>query len=122
MPSHKWLNWAPSGCEIIQSGQEGTDRTDNDPVPSVLSVQRKPEQKNSGTSVAKSGDQRQSQVDQLRDPSVTEALHKVAGLLAAAYQRFVGVPRVPVNPANNLPQDGLALSAGQSVHECDRIS
>jgi hypothetical protein len=50
-----------------------------------------------------------------------EAIQEIAGLLAAAYQRFARVPRLPVKPANHLGQDALALSPGQSVHECDRI-
>jgi hypothetical protein len=119
MPSQKWLNWSPSQSEIVRSGQNGNDRTDNDPVLSVLSVQGKPEHQDSETSIPIAADQApQSRANRLTDPD-TEALQKIAGLLAVAYQRFARVPRVSSNPANNLAQDPLALSGAQSVHECD---
>jgi hypothetical protein len=52
-------------------------------------------------------------------PDTGKAIQEIAVFLAEAYQRFARVPIVPLNPANNLNRDALALSADQSVHECD---
>ncbi len=48
------------------------------------------------------------------DTTTVEALREVAGLLAIAYQRRQRIRRIPEAEADA----ELALSAGQSVHEC----
>ena len=53
----------------------------------------------------------------MRDaPTVADALQEVAGLLAAAYQRYQKIQRMPVNqPADSVNRE-LANPGGQSVH------
>jgi hypothetical protein len=50
------------------------------------------------------------------DPITSEALREVAGLLAVAYQRYAGIPRVPAEEPENPTLPQLALSARESVH------
>jgi hypothetical protein len=113
MPAQKWLNWSPSGSEIVQLAQAGPGNTAADIVLSVLSVQREPEPKDSAGSLRKGVHAIcETHGNNLYDLDAAEALQEIAGLLAAAYQRFARVTRVPANPAGNLAQDGLALSGG----------
>ena len=53
-------------------------------------------------------------------PEDSENLHEVASLLAVAYQRFLRIPKVPVDQAFCATPAGVALSAGPSVHEGGR--
>jgi len=55
------------------------------------------------------------------EPAMVQALDRIASLLAAAYRRYSGIRRMPVDESDNLPGDELALSTGQSVHECDAV-
>ena len=115
MSVQKWLNWSSSRGEGLDSGMEGADKTGHDPVSPGLD---KTQQENGAISVPKRR-VRHSESNELGDLRVSEAVHRVAGLLAVACQRNQQASKVPANPGSKLAERALALSGDQSVHECD---
>jgi TubC N-terminal docking domain len=52
----------------------------------------------------------------IEDPLTRQSLHKVAYLLAVAFQRYAEIQRVPIQQPEDAVTKELALSPPESVH------
>jgi hypothetical protein len=126
MAASSWLNWPPSFQFMEEVAQERIA-----PVISVLSAQDARDNQTAQPDVAivpgreveiRPESKQTSRSSQPEDPTVVEALHEVAGLLAEAYLRYQKIQRMPANPPADSVNRELAMCHEQRVHGGGQLS
>src|SRR5580692_11473244 len=120
--TRRWLDWSGPFQEVGGSSQEGTDKTDKNPVLAVLSAPAEPmvPRYSDSASIPATSAENEPLVGhgkrRVHDPIQDEALGEIADLFVGAYQRYIRIRRIPANHPLGDDDPELALSFPQSVH------